>query len=65
MSIRALIIVDLVLALGELRGVVVGDMHLRYVGFIGHAGAFPVASLLMASVFPQRHRTNAARASAF
>ena len=62
MSIRALVIIGRAFAVGGLRGVVAEDMHLCNVGFVGHAGAFPIASLLMASLFfpaPPRERSHA------
>lgn len=50
-TIRALLIVSGVLALGGLSGVVVGDMRLRNIGVVGYAGVFPVAALLMGVLF--------------
>jgi hypothetical protein len=50
-SIRALMIVSGVLALGGLSGAIVGDMRLRNIGIAGYAGVFPVAALLMAILF--------------
>jgi hypothetical protein len=49
-SIRALMIVSGVLALGGLSGAI-GDMRLRNIGIAGYAGVFPVAALLMAILF--------------
>jgi hypothetical protein len=51
MSIRVLMIVSGVLALGGLSGVIVGDMQLRNIGIAGYPGVFPVAALLMAILF--------------
>jgi hypothetical protein len=50
-SIRALMIVSGVLALGGLSGAIVGDMRLRNIGIAGYAAVFPVAALLMAILF--------------
>jgi hypothetical protein len=50
-SIRALMIVSGVLALGGLSGAIVGDMRLRNIGIAGYAGVFPVAALVMAILF--------------
>ena len=50
-SIRALMIVSGVLALGGLSGAIVGDMQLRNIGIAGYAGVFPVAALLMVILF--------------
>jgi hypothetical protein len=50
-SIRGLMIVSGVLALGGLSGVIVGDMQLRNIGIVGYAGVFPVAALLIAILF--------------
>jgi hypothetical protein len=50
-SIRALMIVSGVLALGGLSGAMVGDMQLRNIGIAGYAGVFPVAALLMVILF--------------
>ena len=50
-SIRVLMIVSGVLALGGLSGVLGGDMRLRNIGIAGYAGVFPVAALLLAILF--------------
>ncbi len=50
-SIRVLMIVSGVLALGGLSGVFVGDMQLRNIGIFGYAGVFPVVALLLAILF--------------
>ena len=50
-SIRVLMIVSGVLALGGLSGVIVGNMQLRNIGIVGYAGVFPVAALLLAIQF--------------
>ena len=50
-SVRVLMIISGVLALGGLSGVLVGDMRLRNIGIIGYAGVFPVAALLLAILF--------------
>jgi tryptophan-rich sensory protein len=50
-SVRVLMIISGVLALGGLSGVLVGDMRLRNIGIVGYAGAFPVAALLLAILF--------------
>ena len=50
-SIRMLLVISGVLALGGLSGVVAGDMRLRMIGVVGYAGVFPVAVLLMAVLF--------------
>ena len=50
-SIRVLMIVSAVLALGGLGGVIVGDMQLRNIGIVGYAGVFPVTALLLAVLF--------------
>jgi hypothetical protein len=50
-SIRVLMVVGGVLALGGLSGVIVGDMRLRNIGIVGYAGMFPVATLLLAILF--------------
>jgi hypothetical protein len=41
-SIRVLMIVSGILALGGLSGVIVGDMQLRNIGIVGYAGVFSV-----------------------
>lgn len=53
-SIRALMIVSGILALGGLSGVIAGDMQLRTIGVIGYAAVFPAAAALLAVLF---HRT--------
>lgn len=53
MSIRALMVVSGVLALGGLSGVIGGDMQLRNIGIVGYGVVFPVAALLMAILFYQ------------
>lgn len=50
-SIRVLMIVSGVLALGGLSGVIFGDMQLRNIGIVGYAGVFPVAALLLSILF--------------
>jgi hypothetical protein len=50
-SIRVLMIVSGVQALGGLGGVIVGDMQLRNIGIVGYAGVFPVAALLLTILF--------------
>jgi hypothetical protein len=50
-SIRVLMIVSGVLALGGLSGVFVGDMQLRSIGIFGYVGVFPVVALLLAILF--------------
>ena len=50
-SIRWLMIVSGVLALGGLSGAVVGDMQLRMIGVVGYAGLFPVVALLLTMLF--------------
>ena len=50
-SIRLLMIVSGVLALGGLSGAVVGDMQLRMIGVVGYAGVFPVVTVLLTIVF--------------
>ena len=50
-SIRLLMIVSGVLALGGLSGAVVGDMQLRMIGVVGYAGVFPVVTVLLTMVF--------------
>jgi hypothetical protein len=50
-SIRVLMVVGGVLALGGLSGVIVGDMRLRNIGIVGYAGVFPVTTLLLAILF--------------
>ena len=50
-SIRLLMIVSGVLALGGLSGAVVGDMQLRMIGVVGYAGVFPVVAVLLTMLF--------------
>jgi hypothetical protein len=56
-SIRLLMIVSGVLALGGLSGAPVGDMQLRMIGVVGYAGVFPVVAVLLTMLF--RHSTPA------
>jgi len=49
-SIRVLMIVSGVLALGGLSGVIV-DIQWRNIGILGYVGVFPVAALLLAILF--------------
>lgn len=50
-SIRVLMIISGILALGGLTGVTTGDMQLRNIGIVGYAGVFPVAAALLAVLF--------------
>ena len=50
-SIRVLLIVSGVLAVGGLSGVVANDMQLRNIGILGYGVVFPVGTLLLAVLF--------------
>jgi hypothetical protein len=50
-SIRVLMIISGILALGGLTGVITGDMQLRNIGIAGYVGVFPVAAALLALLF--------------
>jgi hypothetical protein len=49
--IRVLMITSGVLSLAGLSGVVVGDMQLRNIGFVGYVGVFLVVAALLAVLF--------------
>jgi hypothetical protein len=50
-SIRVLLVASGGLSLAGLSGVIFGEMQLRNIGILGYAGVFPVAALLLASLF--------------
>ena len=50
-SIRLLMIVSGMLALGGLSGALVGDMQLRMIGVVGYACVFPVVAVLLTILF--------------
>jgi hypothetical protein len=50
-SVRVLLLASGALAIAGLSGVVVGDMRLRMIGVVGYVGVFPVAALLLATLF--------------
>jgi hypothetical protein len=50
-SIRLLMIVSGVLALGGLGGAFAGDMQLRNIGIVGYTVVFPVAAILLLGLF--------------
>jgi hypothetical protein len=53
-SIRVLLLVSGVLALGGLAGVALNDMMVRNIGVVGYAVVFPVAAILLARLFRVR-----------
>ena len=52
--IRVLLAASGALALAGLSGVIAGDMRLRNIGIVGYVGVFPIAAVLLATLF---HRT--------
>jgi hypothetical protein len=50
-SIRVLLLVSGVLAIGGLAGVALDDMMVRNIGVVGYAVVFPVAAVLLARLF--------------
>jgi hypothetical protein len=57
MTIRILMLLSGLLALGGLGGVVTGDMSLRNIGILGYAGIFPIVAALLAMLFHREAAT--------
>ena len=63
-SIRLLMIISGVLALGGLSGVFLNDSRFRSMGILGYAGVFPVAAVLLAILFYRARPAEATTGSA-